>query len=170
MLSQKSFLKRKAIPFPPSTCYFTESQNLPHLESPGKTFKVPVFRLRVCVLSHQVVSNSKTSWTIAGQAPPSTGFSRWEYWSGLPFPSREDLPNPGIKPTSPALAGVFFTTEPPEQPIQAVHHTKKKKKKKISWGDTQALLFFTATQNIQSEANFGSHCVRGLFKLANSVE
>jgi len=39
-----------------------------------------------------------------------------EYWSGLPFPSSGDLPRPGIKPVSPALAGRFFTTEPPEKP------------------------------------------------------
>ena len=47
------------------------------------------------------------------QAPLSMGFSRQEYWSELPFPSPEDLPDPGIKPTSlisPALAGGFFTT------------------------------------------------------------
>ena len=42
-----------------------------------------------------------TPWTIAYQAPPSMGFSRQEYWSGLPFPSPEDLPNPGIEPRSP---------------------------------------------------------------------
>ena len=47
------------------------------------------------------------------QASPSMGFSGQEYWSGLPFSSPEDLPDPGIKPTSPALAGRFFTTEPP---------------------------------------------------------
>ena len=41
------------------------------------------------------------------------GFSRQEYWSGLPFPPPRDLPNPGIKPASPALAGEFFTIEPP---------------------------------------------------------
>ena len=44
------------------------------------------------------------------------GLSRQEYWSGLLFPSAEDLPNPGIKPTSPALAGGFFTTESPGKP------------------------------------------------------
>ncbi|ELR50986.1 hypothetical protein M91_11145, partial [Bos mutus] len=47
------------------------------------------------------------------QAPLSTGFSRQEYWSGLPFPPPRDLPNPGIEPESfmsPALAGRFFTT------------------------------------------------------------
>ena len=46
----------------------------------------------------------------------SIGFSRQEYWSGLPFPSPGDLPNPGIKSTSPVLASVFFTTEPPGKP------------------------------------------------------
>ena len=44
-----------------------------------------------------------TSWTVAYQAPQSMGFSRQEYWSGLPFSSPGDLPNPGIKPGSPAL-------------------------------------------------------------------
>ena len=42
-------------------------------------------------------------WTVAHQAPPSIGFSRQEYWSGLPFPSPGDLPDPGIKPRSPTL-------------------------------------------------------------------
>ena len=51
-----------------------------------------------------------TPWTVAYQAPPSMGFSRQEYWSGLPFPSPEDLPDPGIEPTSSALASRFFTT------------------------------------------------------------
>ena len=44
-----------------------------------------------------------TPWTVARQAPLSVGFSRQEYWSGLPFPSPGDLPDPGIKPRSPAL-------------------------------------------------------------------
>ena len=54
-----------------------------------------------------------TPWTIAHQAPLSMGFSRQEYWSGLPYPSPGDLPDPGIEPQSlgfPALAGGFFTT------------------------------------------------------------
>ena len=52
-------------------------------------------------------------WTVAHQAPLPMEFSRQEYWSGLPFPSPGNLPNPGIKsasPISPALAGRFFTT------------------------------------------------------------
>ena len=59
-----------------------------------------------------------TQWTLAHQASLSLGFPRQEYWSGLPFPSPGDLPNPGIKPgspMSPALAGGFFTTEPPRK-------------------------------------------------------
>ena len=54
-----------------------------------------------------------TPWTVAFQAPLSMGFFRQQYWSGLPFPSPGDLPNPGIKPTSltyPALAAEFSTT------------------------------------------------------------
>ena len=52
-----------------------------------------------------------TLWTVAHQAPLSMGFSRQEYWSGLPFPSLEDLPSPGIKPVFRALAGWLFITE-----------------------------------------------------------
>ena len=53
-----------------------------------------------------------TPRTVTFQAPVSMGFPRQEYWSGLPFPSPGDLPDPGIKLASPALAGGFFTTEP----------------------------------------------------------
>ena len=58
-----------------------------------------------------------TPWTLAHQVPLSMGFPRQEYWSGLPFPPPGDLPDPGIKPESPALAGGFFTTEPPGKPL-----------------------------------------------------
>ena len=57
-----------------------------------------------------------TPWTVAQQAPLSMKFSRQEYWNGLPFPTPGDFPGPGIKPTSPAVTGRFFTTEPPEKP------------------------------------------------------
>ena len=56
----------------------------------------------------------ETAWTVNFQPPLSMVFPRQEYWSALPFPS-EDLPEPGIKLTSPALEGGFFTTEPPEK-------------------------------------------------------
>ena len=68
-------------------------------------------------MSHSFV----TPRAVARQAPLSMGFSRQEYWSGLRFPSPGDLPNPGTEPTSSAtlaLAGRFFTTEPPFSSLQ----------------------------------------------------
>ena len=62
-------------------------------------------------VSHLVVSNSATPRTVARQAPLSVGFSRQEYWSGLPVPSPEDLPDPGIKPRSPALQADSLPSE-----------------------------------------------------------
>ena len=73
-------------------------------------------RVKVKVKSFSPVRLFATPWTIAYQAPPSMGFSRQEYWSGLPFPSLGDLPDPGIKPVSTALADGFFTTELPGKP------------------------------------------------------
>ena len=54
-----------------------------------------------------------TPWTVACQAPLSMGFSKQEYWSGLPFPYPRDLPNPGIEPRSPAFQADFLPTELP---------------------------------------------------------
>ena len=71
-----------------------------------------------------------TPWTVAHQAPLSMGFSRQEYWSGLPFFSPGDLPNPGTEPESPALAGRVFTIEPPWKP-QGLFFTRALSQ---SWG------------------------------------
>ena len=57
-----------------------------------------------------------TPWTVAYQAPLSTGFSRQECWSGLPFPSPGDLPNPGIETGSPSLQADALPSEPPGKP------------------------------------------------------
>ena len=65
-------------------------------------------KVKVKLLSR--VRLSVTLWTVAHQAPPSMGLSRQEYWSGLPFPSPGDLPNPGIKPRSPALQADALTS------------------------------------------------------------
>ena len=65
-----------------------------------------------------------TLWTVACQAPLSIGFPRQEYWSGLPFPSLGDLPDPGtehVSLESSALAGSFFTIEPPEKPLSTIN-------------------------------------------------
>ena len=66
----------------------------------------------VCVLVAQSCWLFATSWFGASQTPPSMGFSRQEYWSGLPFPSPRDLPKPGIKPGSPALQADPLLSEP----------------------------------------------------------
>ena len=70
----------------------------------------------LCSLVAKSCPNLCNPWTVAHQAPLSMDFSRQEYWSGLPFPPLGDLPHPGIKFISPALAGGFFTTEPPGKP------------------------------------------------------
>ena len=61
-----------------------------------------------------------TPWTVAYQAPPSMGFSRQEYWSGLPFPSPGHLPDSGIEPRSPALQADALTSEPPGKTLTYV--------------------------------------------------
>ena len=83
----------------------------------NKTLKV-LFKecLKVEVKSLSGVRLSSTTWTVAYQAPPSVGFSKQEYWSGLPFPSPGDLPNPGVEPGSPALQGDALPYEPPGKP------------------------------------------------------
>ena len=63
------------------------------------------------VLSHSVTSDSATPWTAVCQAPLSVEFSRQEYWSGLPFLSPGDFPNPGVNPTSPALQANSLPSE-----------------------------------------------------------
>ena len=70
----------------------------------------------VLVLSRSVVSDFATPWTITCQAPLSMGFSRKEYWSGLPCPPPGDLPNPGIEPRFPALQADSLPSEPPGKP------------------------------------------------------
>ena len=75
---------------------------------------LPYLTLKVKELRH--VQLFATPWTVAYQAPPSMGFSRQEYCSGLPFPSPGDLPDPGIKPRSPALQTDALTSEPPGKP------------------------------------------------------
>jgi len=77
-----------------------------------KTFNI----MKVKVKSVSRVRLFATPWTVAHQAPLSMGFSRQEYWSGLPFPSPGDLPNLGIESTSPALQADALTSAPPGKP------------------------------------------------------
>ena len=70
--------------------------------------------MKVKVKSLSRVRRFVTLWTVAHQAPLSLGFSRQEYWSGLPFPSPGDVPDPGIEPRSLALEADALTSEPLE--------------------------------------------------------
>ena len=72
--------------------------------------------MKVKVKSLSRVRLFATPCTVAHQAPPPMGFSRQEYWSGLPFPSPGDLPDPGIESRSPALQADALTSEPPGKP------------------------------------------------------
>ena len=79
----------------------------------------------VCVFVFSCVWRFVTPWTIAHHAPLSMEFSQARIWSGLPFSRPGDLPDPGIKPTSPALADGFFTTEPLWKPILESRSSQK---------------------------------------------
>ena len=88
----------------------------------------------MCVLSH--VRLVATPQTATHQAP----LSRQEYWSGLPFPPPGDCPNPGIEPTAtetPALAGRFFTTEPPGKPYLKIQMGKQMGIRAMGWRSSQ---------------------------------
>ena len=114
------------------------SWKIPWTEEPGGLQSIVIVKLLslVCLFETPCIG--------AHQVPLSMEFSRQEYWVGLPFPTPKDLPDPGIELLSlaaPALAGEFFTTEPPGKPslnfitCQFIVHTLKQKK-------TLSLLFF----------------------------
>ena len=86
-------------------------------------------KVKVKLKSFSRVRLFATPWTVACQAPLSLGFSRQEYWSGLPFPSPGDLPDPGIEPGSLALEADALTSEPPGKP----KNINKQYQKKVNW-------------------------------------
>ena len=104
-------------------------RNLLFSNSKGKLIQMIITTtMRACKVA-SVMSNSVTLWTVAHQAPLSMGFSRQEYWSGLPYAPPEDLLDPGIELISlmfPMLAGGFFTTSTTweAQPPQSVNITQ----------------------------------------------
>ena len=96
------------------------SQGLYHLSHQGSP-RIPL-KAKVKLLSR--VRFFATPWTVAYQAPLSMGFSRQEYWSGVPLPSPGDLTDPGIEPQSPAFQADALTSEP----------SRKLRKRKLAWG------------------------------------
>ena len=102
--------------------YYTQYTNFVyHIYMPRKNWK-DINTMLMLENGRKVKSLSRvrlfaTPWTVAYQASPSMGFSRQEYWSGLPFPSPGDLPDPGIEPGSLALEADTLTSEPPGKPM-----------------------------------------------------
>ena len=77
-----------------------------------------------------------TAWTVAYQAPPSMRFSRHEYWSGLPFPSPGDLPDPGIEPVSLTFQADTLTSEPPgKQRLKLLPPVRETWLRSLGWED-----------------------------------
>ena len=88
-------------------------------KNPSHLWRHASFGMRLCTSSHQcccLAAKSCPNLCQVHETLLSMGFPRQEYWSGLPFPSPGDLPDPGIKPTSPALGSGFFTAKPPRKP------------------------------------------------------
>ena len=110
------------------------------------------------------MSDFKTLWTIARQAPLSMGLSKQEYWSGLPFPSPEDLPNPGIEPGAPSFQADSLPFEPQGNCQKGKAQAKytqemnmvqlKKTKKNLRWSHTHTSNFLCTPS-----------CLPNLFKL-----
>ena len=89
-----------------------------HASTAGRQVRSHIY-IYICyaMLSCSVMSNFVTPWTAVHQAPLSMGFSRQEYWSGLPCPLSRNLPNPGIEPRSPTLQADSLPSKPPGKPM-----------------------------------------------------
>ena len=102
---------------------FTTEKYYSYIGRPGKeeideTCRITFWLFPVCAPSAtQLCLTLCDPQTFTRQAPLSMEFFRQEYWSGLPFPPPWNLPDPGIEPMSPALAGRFLTAEPPGKPL-----------------------------------------------------
>ena len=99
----------------PGVLQFMGSQKVGHDWATELNWIVLISKVKVKSLGR--VRLFVTPWTAAHQAPPSMGFSRQEYWSGLLFPSSGDLPDPGIEPRSPAFQADTLTSESPGKPF-----------------------------------------------------
>ena len=90
-------------------------------------------------------------WTVAHQAPPSMGFYRQEYWSGVPLPSPGDLPDPGIKPRSPTLQADALTSAPPGKPLNTrIQSFRKPPIETQNKGIVKAMVFPVVTYQCES--------------------
>ena len=103
-------------------------------------------------------------------APPSMEFSRQEYWSGLPFPSPGDLPNPGIEAGSPALQAVALPSEPPGNPTKAIIPLNISGHSKSDLGEQMTLLSVSGCHPVHWVLNWTKQWRRGGFTLSAWAE
>ena len=137
-------------------CLFGDSRShyrvsVPYIRSKqlNKPQKNCILYMKVKVKSLSRARLLATPWTGAYEAPPSMGFSRQEYWSGLPLPSPGDLPDPGIKPGSPALEADTLTSEPPGKPLICVREwTLTSLKTRASKVKSETQFFTSYVKNI----------------------
>ena len=119
---------------------------------------------------------SDSLWATHGQAPLSTGFSRQEYCSGLPFPSPGDLPDPGIKPTSlmsPALSGRFFAIlshlPPGKEALALLTFKEIAKLHPCMNPQSMVLMMGTESGQMSPEGHGHGHCPLSLLRLCCSA-
>ena len=130
--------------------YDSQWQTTSSVVGPGSSSKpLPKAKWKVQVKSLSRVRLFATPWSVAHQAPPSMGFSRQEYWSGLPFPSPGDLPDPGIEPRSPTLQADALTSEPPGKPHPKAKLVPKKR----------SLVVCCWTDPLQLSESQQNHCI-----------
>ena len=103
--------------------------------------------LKVKVQSLSRVQLFETPWIVDYQVPPSLGFSRQEYWSGLPFPSPQDLPNPGIEPGSLTLQADTLPSEPPGKSLD-LKYWFPKLFNQVNFAPYQSILYTSARDDV----------------------
>ena len=119
----------------------------------GKQNAVHLCNGILSLFSCQIMFDSfATPGTVVCQALLSTGFPRQEYWSRLPFPSPGDLPNPGIEPMSPAMAGRFFTAEPVGKPTMEYYSAlKRSEAHAIGWINLKIIILSEKQNRCKSD-------------------
>ena len=108
-----------------STRIFRNISNIYYLLYPVSTSSKKVSCCCCCLALKSCLTLCHTPWTVAHKSPLSMGFSRQEYWSGLPWPPPGDLPNPGIESMSPELQVDSLPLEPPGKPKQRLEEHKE---------------------------------------------
>ena len=121
--SYNLILSRSSLHHPTDSCLKRDKVMLTNQHNVRRTFSL-LRKKEKKLKSFSHVRLLAAPWTVARQTPPSIEFSRQDYWSGLPFPSPGDLPDPGIEPRYSAMQAVALPSEPPGKPFSLLTHIK----------------------------------------------